>query len=485
MPRCRPRLDGDWAWLEQLNAIFTAHAETETIEGGPLLYIQTWLVNHRDHPICAQPRPLRLDSSRIVWLEELRYTWRDLLDHSVTFAVHVVNPRPPQSRYESYACHVLLEQRRPPNRVGGIVTQLFDGTDRDALSQVARTLPHILRHQDVIDELQIQHFCDVRRCTATIGTVPVHLIIAQDIASGFNLRVRFGIPYAQWPQAPNAAETDHFADIAFLQIHADLKPIPIPVDWCISPVPEEVLGLPADVNQLADSDPPPLELDVLLFGSSFMQTTQTFLVLAQQCILRFFADSQPTSTHDAAQTSTDAPSLHLDLASVYDQIYRFEGCFLLPHYHIGHWDDDTTWLQQWWDCQSPVTHLWIYHDGSKRAQGAGSAAVAFLYQPGLGWVFGGALSMALAPSTTSYGAELHAGLLTLQFCFDLLKIISMWQTEPPEILFLHDSTTVGHQITGHWNALAEEKLAALVRHFTAYIEHVADCSHSMSRLTLV
>ena len=476
MPRHRPRYEGDWSWLEQLNAIYTATAEAETIEGEPLLYVQTWFVNHRDYPVCNHPRAVRFDSARIAWLEELRFAWRDVLDRTADFSVHIVHPRPPQPRFQDYACHILLEQRRPINRVAGVITQLFEGPDRDALSQTARTLPHIVRQQDIIDELLIQRFCDVRPCTFIAGTNPVNLI-AQELQSGFSLRVRFGVPYsAQWPHDPNV-EIDHFADVAFLQLHADLKPVPIPIRLHADDFPAAAMngtvgaqsqaGSPSDSQQL-----PRLQLDCLLFGSWVLQATQTFSTLMQQWLLDLHTDGEPIRV--AIQSPEAINPVKIDMTAVYDQLYRFEGRFLLPQYHLGHWNE-SPWLRHWWDCQSPVTNLWIYHDGSKRAQGAGSAAVAFLYQPGLGWVFGGALSLALPADVSSYGSELHAGLLALQFCLDLLKIISNWQAGPPEIQLLHDSTTVGQQITGQWNAHADENLAALVRHLTVYIEQRFAC----------
>jgi ribonuclease HI len=185
----------------------------------------------------------------------------------------------------------------------------------------------------------------------------------------------------------------------------------------------------------------------------------------------------PNETEPASgRRDDDTPDLiRVGMTEVFHQLAAFDHHFLVPHFHLGQWNDFMPWLGAWWDCQSPVTSIWIYHDGAHRADGSGAAAVAFLHQQGHGWVFGGALSIALEASVTSYGAELRGGLLAVQFCIDLLKIVLHLQTTPPEIWLLHDNTAVGNQITGKWNANADIALAALLRHLTVYAEHRFRC----------
>eukprot|EP00435_Cladocopium_sp_Y103_P046937 s2101_g13.t1 len=163
------------------------------------------------------------------------------------------------------------------------------------------------------------------------------------------------------------------------------------------------------------------------------------------------------------------PEIQLDLAEAWSCFETYDQSFLLPCFDLDpalH----TAWTNIWWDCQSAVTHIWIYHDGSHKAQGAGAAAVAFLFQPGCGWVFGGALSAAFQSSTTSYGAEVRSGILAVQFAIDILKITTLNQSQPPEVCLLHDNTTVGAQLTGRWNANADVRAVALMRHLAVYCE---------------
>ena len=150
---------------------------------------------------------------------------------------------------------------------------------------------------------------------------------------------------------------------------------------------------------------------------------------------------------------------------------KYDKIFLLPRYHLHEGEDATAWTQTWWYCQTPVTEVWIYHDGSHRETGAGAAAVAFLRCADDQWVFGGAVSVQLPAATTSYGAELRGGLLAVQFGIDILKVTTLNQATPPTVRLLHDNTSVGNQIFGNWNAKADFLVAGIGRHLLIYAEH--------------
>ncbi|CAL1167790.1 unnamed protein product [Cladocopium goreaui] len=216
MPRLRPRHDGKFDWLDQLVDIFRANAEAETIEGDPLLYIQTWYIHHQRLRRCPDPRPLRLDNAIIGWVEELRFAWRDLLDRHIDFSIHVVSPRPPQLRFQDYACHVILVQAPQLHRAAGIITNLFEGPDRDAIQQFALSFPKRINKPTVIDELRLQPQCDTRRCTIHACGELVHLILITELPEGFNLCTRISDPTLQRP-IPPLAETEHFEDVIFMQ----------------------------------------------------------------------------------------------------------------------------------------------------------------------------------------------------------------------------------------------------------------------------
>ena len=226
-PRLRPRHDGEFAWWYQLGALFTQYAEQETIDGDAYMYVQTWFIHHESKLRCRHPRPARLDGSTFTWIEELRFIWRDQLDREHPFSIHLVQPRPPQSRFENYACHVILEQARPPGLRAGVVTTLYEGPTRDAFEQQAASLPRFARKDQIIDDMHLGPFCEGRRCDIKVGLNNVQLVVPVELINGFNLCIRIGTPLSvqQLPHAPGA----HFEDVAFLmQIRSDLPTIPIP-----------------------------------------------------------------------------------------------------------------------------------------------------------------------------------------------------------------------------------------------------------------
>lgn len=219
--RPRPLHDGTENWLLDLGALFSAHAEREVIEGDSYIYVQTWYIDHITHRQCLHSRPLRLDQFAVTWVEEFRYLWRDVLDPTVTFSIHVVRPKPPQYRHHGYICHVLLEQNRPRGSAAGVLTAMFTNPDRSAqrqgtLIQGAFSTPRFLRLQDVIDILRIQQQCAGRRCSAHFHHEPVHLVLATEVSTGFSIRIDIESTNAQLPIDPNEA-TSYFDVIDFMQ----------------------------------------------------------------------------------------------------------------------------------------------------------------------------------------------------------------------------------------------------------------------------
>ena len=77
---------------------------------------------------------------------------------------------------------------------------------------------------------------------------------------------------------------------------------------------------------------------------------------------------------------------------------------------------------------------------------------------------------AFPPTISSYGAELRAGLLAVKLLIDILKVLNHVQPLPPEVLLLHDSTTIGNQLIGAWHARADVPAASLLRHLAIYSE---------------
>ena len=105
------------------------------------------------------------------------------------------------------------------HKVVGIVTNLFEGPDRDALQQFAASFPNQVNSRIAIEEVRLQPHCELRRCVVTVAEQTVHLIVMSELRSGFSMTIRLLLPPRQLPTAPGEVDhdADHFQDVSFLQ----------------------------------------------------------------------------------------------------------------------------------------------------------------------------------------------------------------------------------------------------------------------------
>ena len=153
--RIRPVHDGADDWILPIGELFPLHGIHNAWDNENLLPVKTWYVHHLRRTTCIRPRDIQLSDHPIMWIEELRNAWMDLLDPRLPFSIHVVKPKPPQFRTQRQACHILLEQGHQTTRAAIVITALFEGPTHDGISQGAYS---VLRHIDlrqVIDTMEI------------------------------------------------------------------------------------------------------------------------------------------------------------------------------------------------------------------------------------------------------------------------------------------------------------------------------------------
>ena len=98
----------------------------------------------------------------------------------------------------------------------GVLTTLLEGPNRDAIIQGAFSTPRFIRKQDLIDLMQVEHFCEGRRCTAYHNREPVHLVVATEVESGYSVRLHIEPSREQLPHAPQEQQS-HFDDLSLMQ----------------------------------------------------------------------------------------------------------------------------------------------------------------------------------------------------------------------------------------------------------------------------
>ena len=141
------------------------------------------------------------------------------------------------------------------------------------------------------------------------------------------------------------------------------------------------------------------------------------------------------------------------------------------------WNRDWPWQKAsehwldlpWWTPGDSAQSIWIYFDGSSAQQKelAGCGVACFILDKT--WKFAGALSVKLPVDTTSYTAEATGAAIATKFLYDILKVASL--PTPPEVWLCYDSTTVGEQAVGNWEARRSPTLFAFMRSMVLLIEH--------------
>ena len=176
-------------WHSDLRDLFDDQAVLEHADEGPILYVQTWFINHETFVHCPSPRVVRLDQMDHLWLHDVYAPWRDLLQASAVTSLRLVHPRPPRSSTAIDAVHLLIEQHPREARAAGVVSAVFHGPHDDRLLQGAYSMQRWLCVEDLIDLLHINHICEVQRCTAFGGAAQFQQFVRHDVPSGISIEV--------------------------------------------------------------------------------------------------------------------------------------------------------------------------------------------------------------------------------------------------------------------------------------------------------
>ena len=426
-------LEGADEFTQDLHAIWVASArqwEDET----PSIEILVWFADHSAlMPHGLVPRRLRLWPQFAEWEPSIRQLWSDLIQANAPIEYNIVTPAPPRLE-TGIAAHVIVIQHAREDWVTSLVT-LTDQTGLGAQDQFFR------RAVTTTEHIYLEHLI------TTMGYADQCLLRPSQFlcrAWYHDLPLRIGRPI------PGRSGYS-------IVLHVQRTPV-----WrgcAIEPAQDTDRSL-----RLADLLPPPgLTHQTLRFACILDH------LLTQLDALPGFDLHGP----DPVESPGGAvrPHIPILMTEVRTQLDIFDQFFFVPNFHLEQWSDATHWLDQWWDCETPITDVWIYHDGSRKDSGTGGAAVAFVYQPASGWIFGGAVSASFGNTVSSYGAELRGGALAVQLGIDILKLTTLIQADPPNVCLLHDNTAVGNQLVGRWNANADFRIAGLVRHLLVYAEH--------------
>ena len=111
---------------------------------------------------------------------------------------------------------------------------------------------------------------------------------------------------------------------------------------------------------------------------------------------------------------------------------------------------------------SAANSLNFYVDGSVGDSRLGAACILFV-QDSHGWKFGGYIRHSFPGEGTSYDAELMAHLMSIKWCWDLLRLFQFHHFTIPEVNFVFDNMSAGYAAEGKWKANIDHPIFAAVR----------------------
>ena len=370
-------------WFQALHRIFVDVAATERQDEGPVAYVNTWYLHGVHYPRCQTARTVRIRDDPMTWQRTILETWGDRLSSNLPTSFYWVSPAPATSLQDGTIGHILLVQELPEDRAAALLSARVRDHAGQALNRVAVCVP------------------SASSAETSVASFPV---------PGPFLRFPRRVGRGQFFFDPNVHALVQSGDGIVIDIMDNTH-----------------LERPAQNHAE---------------GMSLLQTQINLFATMPRpiSIEQAFADDLRDAPCGTPMNGSCHQQIRLSATDIVRSWDQYDQAFWVPQFFMGSEFDDHPWLHLWWDSQLPVSAICIYHEGSHSEHGAGAAAVAFLWQPGRGWTFGGALTLALPPSIDFYGAELRGSLLALHFGIDLLKIIALIQTEPPTLSFRHDKT---------------------------------------------
>ena len=112
------------AWVESLWNVLQDEGATEVLEEGPVIYLSTYYLSHRNCIRQAVSRPIRLNRRYEEWVEEFKNVWGDLYDRHAGYELFLVDPEPPISLTRGISGIVLIVQHADPGGAAVLTTAL-------------------------------------------------------------------------------------------------------------------------------------------------------------------------------------------------------------------------------------------------------------------------------------------------------------------------------------------------------------------------
>ena len=147
------------AWVETLWNILQDEGATELLEEGPVIYLSTFYLSHRNCIRQAVSRPIRLTRRYEEWNDEFKQVWGDLFDHDSDFSLFLVQPEPPISITRGIVGIVLIVQHEQPGGSAVLITALFDELPTPRTLEIAHVIDTWTDYTTVLHRAEAYEAC--------------------------------------------------------------------------------------------------------------------------------------------------------------------------------------------------------------------------------------------------------------------------------------------------------------------------------------
>ena len=158
------------SWMPQAKMMFRECAAVEFDDEGPVLYWTTWFLHYQRYTKSFESRILRLDAAHRFWFDELCNLWADAMDPHRPARVAFVHPTPPEADDSQHVGHLILVQGQGAEHPV-LLTALFDHAVHRRVWHLAALQPNHVGQEDILEDLGIARWCNVRRCRLQVGDI--------------------------------------------------------------------------------------------------------------------------------------------------------------------------------------------------------------------------------------------------------------------------------------------------------------------------
>eukprot|EP00435_Cladocopium_sp_Y103_P055117 s146_g18.t1 len=203
------RLEPEPSWAPGMWELLRNEGDVEVDGEGPVVFVNSFYINHRHHLRHDEPRPMRFDVDFRDWENDIKFVWEDLVEAGEPLDVSIVQPDPPHAAFPGTVATIIIHQRQVPERAAILTTTVHISDPTTRFSSVAHSATRELSHFQILQIADVAEVCQLRAAqgygTCTIlserEVVPADAVL--HLHHGLGLQIRVPAPMSEAEQEQN------------------------------------------------------------------------------------------------------------------------------------------------------------------------------------------------------------------------------------------------------------------------------------------